>query len=414
MNNNTTVEKSKIQLLIEENEPAANKVIARVLLIMAGMYLLVGFMTAFGFYKADNRVTLGLIFFAFIFISVALYCLKRDSKAVWIKYVQVMLLLISMFMINAVIGYKIWMIFVVPVFLTVRFYNKRFTIIVGLISMILIIASAYVNSYLGPYLGILDLNVVSFKEPGTLEYYSWIHNAVIKHGYDKTQVAVNGLRLSAFPNCLAISISIFICNRIISNAEKMLVNISDSFEKEIRLLREARTDELTGLYNRREYEENLTELSKTTLPNDFVYLSLDLNGLKEANDSFGHAAGDEIIVAAAKCIDSIFGEYGKTYRVGGDEFAVIVTVDENTLENLKQEFIKSVNNWKGILVDKLSISMGCVTMREVDSAMSVNEIAIMADGRMYENKSQYYISNGIDRRKSGRQQYRITDNKGAI
>ncbi|MFR3283861.1 MAG: diguanylate cyclase domain-containing protein [Clostridium fessum] len=48
-------------------------------------------------------------------------------------------------------------------------------------------------------------------------------------------------------------------------------------------------------------------------------------GWKRVNDTYGHVAGDELIRAAADCMKNSFNEYGKVYRIGGDEFAVIIT-----------------------------------------------------------------------------------------
>ena len=62
-----------------------------------------------------------------------------------------------------------------------------------------------------------------------------------------------------------------------------------------------------------------------------MYISIDLNGLKRVNDTYGHVAGDELIRAAADCMKNSFNEYGKIYRIGGDEFAVIIT-EETSLK----------------------------------------------------------------------------------
>ena len=69
---------------------------------------------------------------------------------------------------------------------------------------------------------------------------------------------------------------------------------------------------------------------------------MDLNGLKNANDSFGHAAGDELICAAADCMKNSFSEHSKVYRVGGDEFVVIITKDILQFENILSTFDQRV------------------------------------------------------------------------
>lgn len=82
-------------------------------------------------------------------------------------------------------------------------------------------------------------------------------------------------------------------------------------------------DHSTMLLNRRAYEEEKLSLLDTGLKEDFVYVTADINGLKTANDTLGHAAGDELIRGAAGCLEKSFGAYGKVYRIGGDEFALL-------------------------------------------------------------------------------------------
>lgn len=61
---------------------------------------------------------------------------------------------------------------------------------------------------------------------------------------------------------------------------------------------------------------------------NFVYVTADLNGLKGANDTLGHAAGNELIRGAADCLRAAFGAFGDIYRIGGDEFAAILYLTE--------------------------------------------------------------------------------------
>ena len=129
------------------------------------------------------------------------------------------------------------------------------------------------------------------------------------------------------------------------------------------------------------------------MDDEWIYISVDLNGLKRANDSYGHAAGDELICAAADCMKNSFHEYGKVYRVGGDEFVVIITERTEQFEDMRQSFDVNVANWSGELVNSMSVSYGWVfsTERNWDS---VYEISKAADARMYESKERFYNENG--------------------
>jgi predicted signal transduction protein with EAL and GGDEF domain len=79
-------------------------------------------------------------------------------------------------------------------------------------------------------------------------------------------------------------------------------NVDDEKRHEEQLVRVAMTDELTGLFNRRGWEEDIVECTVHGFESDFVVLSADVNGLKRVNDTMGHAAGDELIKGAAECL----------------------------------------------------------------------------------------------------------------
>ena len=87
---------------------------------------------------------------------------------------------------------------------------------------------------------------------------------------------------------------------------------------------------------------------------------MDLNGLKRANDSFGHVAGDELIQAAADCMKNSFSEHGKVYRVGGDEFVVIITKDIPQFENMLRTFEQRVASWHGEFISIKSIEISII------------------------------------------------------
>ena len=81
-------------------------------------------------------------------------------------------------------------------------------------------------------------------------------------------------------------------------------------------------DQLTGLYNRAAYAE-LTE-SKDFDPEGYIVVVFDLNDLKKCNDTMGHEMGDKYIRDSAKIISDCFGDDGQCYRMGGDEFCVLL------------------------------------------------------------------------------------------
>lgn len=174
----------------------------------------------------------------------------------------------------------------------------------------------------------------------------------------------------------------------IINAEKK--NVEKWMEK-------SNTDGLTHFYNRHAYQEEVKAMRKGEISNDFVYVSMDVNGLKTVNDTLGHEAGDELLIGACDCMMKAFGAYGKLFRTGGDEFVALIVASDDTLAEIKKNMEKAMKSWHGKLVRELAISCGYVTKKEAKD-MTVNKMAVLADKRMYESKTKYYQEKGIDRR----------------
>lgn len=172
-----------------------------------------------------------------------------------------------------------------------------------------------------------------------------------------------------------------------------------SIEKEKELQARSNTDELTGCYNRRSYEEDVSRWNNKELPQNLIVVSMDVNGLKNANDGIGHDAGDELIMGSARCIETVFNSYGKVYRVGGDEFIAIIQASENEYIQAKNSFENAVSNWHGKLLPKLSISYGAASVSEFPDK-TITDIAKISDKRMYESKEHFYSTIGVDRRSS--------------
>lgn len=182
--------------------------------------------------------------------------------------------------------------------------------------------------------------------------------------------------------------------------EKVIVTthcIDEEKKQKERLIYYSKTDELTGFFNRRAYEQDISCYENDEIEDDFIYITLDLNGLKMINDSLGHIAGDEMLVGACECMRSAFGKYGKLYRTGGDEFVAVLWMDEETLNHALSNFETEVENWSGKLVKSVSVSFGTVTRKEKPND-SIRQISILADQRMYDAKAEYYKKHGIDRR----------------
>ncbi len=142
-------------------------------------------------------------------------------------------------------------------------------------------------------------------------------------------------------------------------------------------------DHLTGLYNRRYFEEKLKALdTKENLP--FSIIMFDVNGLKLVNDSFGHDMGDVLLNKAAETIKKACRQDDFLARIGGDEFVLVLpkTSRHDTI-NIANH-IKALTSKEIVSNIELSISYGYDT-KEMEN-QSISEIVISAENHMYKHK----------------------------
>ena len=154
-------------------------------------------------------------------------------------------------------------------------------------------------------------------------------------------------------------------------------------------------DQMTGLKNRRAYAERIENLGGD-LPRDLCIVMADINGLKMTNDTIGHEAGDELINGAAECLQQAFSCTDDVYRIGGDEFCVIMKGSEEDAQKCIDRLEEITAKRKGRYIECISISCGAESAEGHDN---IEAVVKEADRRMYEIKNQYYVTSGKDRRK---------------
>jgi len=185
-----------------------------------------------------------------------------------------------------------------------------------------------------------------------------------------------------------------ICALIAAVLVHLMIRMSVK-RKEMSLLEVmARVDKMTNLGNRRAFDEHMDSLRDKEIPSDFVFVQMDLNGLKRMNDEFGHVAGDEMIVMSAECMQSVLSPFGTVFRIGGDEFAALLNVPVGQLEAVTSKLQAAFDSAKGQYCPGISVSVGYVAAKD-SPELSLEEMEREADARMYEDKKAYYRKKGL-------------------
>ncbi len=157
---------------------------------------------------------------------------------------------------------------------------------------------------------------------------------------------------------------------------------------EFLMLQGTKKDPLTGVLNRQAYFAD-TEVNPDRITG---LVTLDMNGLKEINDSQGHAAGDEALTTLALCLLQAERRGQSAYRIGGDEFVIICRdASQKDVLALVDRIRKNIDE------TACSCSIGYCFAEEKNK--DIESMLREADQMMYTEKARYYITSGKDRRR---------------
>lgn len=161
-----------------------------------------------------------------------------------------------------------------------------------------------------------------------------------------------------------------------------LSNIHSRKMKELSLEEESQTDSLTGLLNRKGITQELGRIHKNNTP--FALYFIDLDGFKMINDTFGHAIGDELLVAVAQRLTQ--HRIGIAGRIGGDEF-LWLSYDSGTADEEKgfaQALVEKLSNsYFTRAGHRLSISASIGIVRYPEDGVAIEQLISSADTAMY-------------------------------
>lgn len=188
-----------------------------------------------------------------------------------------------------------------------------------------------------------------------------------------------------------------------SDEQTLLTEIFRVYDNYIAVLRDSQIDRLTGLLNRRTFDDQLDRAlglirrayqesasaesnRKTGEGNGCFFMGeIDIDHFKSVNDRFGHPHGDEVLVILARILQTAFRKTDLIYRFGGEEFVVIVYVDDrNDAEMTFERLRRSIENHAFPQVGKVTVSIGITEIR--DTSVPV-ELLGRADQALYYAKS---------------------------
>lgn len=169
-------------------------------------------------------------------------------------------------------------------------------------------------------------------------------------------------------------------------------DVSDQKSLQHQLETLSKKDELTGLLNRRAFEKTINQefLRFLRTHNKFSLLLIDIDKFKQINDRFGHTAGDQALLNLAHLFEFLFRSYDHAFRLGGDEFCIILPDSSQIKAMITAERIRHMVEKTPLSIEQdemaMTVSIGVSEAMETD--VEYQELIERADKALYQAKAK--------------------------
>lgn len=349
----------------EKENVTQNIYVFRFILFCIVVYSIDMLLNSVGIFIVDKSIfaggyAAGCLFAAIYFVF--LFCLGLEHPLT--KYVGITAVSLIVSAASISLTYHMIIIIMVPIIIAGMYTSKKLSIY----TFALTVLSIIISTYAGYYYGVCDANMVLLTATS-------IDHLVENGTFLMTQVNENPkVTLALYyvlPRCLMAVSFAYVSNIVNQVIRKSLKNAMKMEEK-------AATDEMTGLYNKNKL---LAIIEKKTY--DYQQVAViywDINRLKYVNDTYGHFAGDQMIVKAAQSIRIALGDAGMAFRYGGDEMLALIPGGTGEIAE------KLIKTWKQTLtavqVD-CEIPISAAVGYAIGERKKLKNVIAAADRNMY-------------------------------
>ena len=261
-----------------------------------------------------------------------------------------------------------------PLLYAIRYREKKIIWFTFSVSLLVIAASEFI----GYYFGICDLNV--FLEG---HYNHGRHLISVTEGFlliplNETPALSIVLHMLLPKVIILLLLALILQHTVLDNTRDTLRIAQLTYYKD--------NDTRTKVYNKNKYEEMITQYYPSV--NRLAVIFFDLNNLKTINDEQGHAMGDYVIEKLASVIKEQSCDFRRVYRIGGDEFVMIL---EHPIAGEAELIIAAVKEALALHNETATVSVSTAAGFAYGKGPDILSVVKEADEKMYENK--HFIKN---------------------
>lgn len=346
-------------------------------------------LSMFGIFMVDMRLMAAACVIADVLLLMPwIICLFSGTEKSWVKYMILFCAEAALTFTNTLLTFHTVLLFSLPLFYASQYSKRRVIVYTYLLS----VCGLFISAMCGYYFGLCDTNMLLLSNASTSDFIRLFTDpsAVIPINSDPW------ISLSLYfvlPRSIILLAFIPIIQQISDSIAKNAIRMAE-------LVRLSETDKLTQFYNKRKFDE----MAATYYPalEHIAVLFIDINNLKQINDTCGHARGDQAISVISACMTSLLTDSRKAYRVGGDEFLII---PETPGPDEPENVISAFYNFLSVRQSGDSLSVSASAGWAAGPGREFLHLVEMADDSMYRNKRSVHcaaVSNidpltGLDR-----------------
>ena len=303
-------------------------------------------------------------------------CRAVGTEKPWIKYMILFSLAVALTIISTVLTYHAVLLFALPLFYASQYSGRRVVVYTYLLTVL----SLFFSVVGGYYFAASDINALLLSTGGTADFFDLLTGTVQPVLPDLAPWA-SLLLIFLVPRSIILLAFIPVIRQISGSIAKNAVYTAE-------LVRLSETDKLTQFYNKRKFDE-MSANHYPTLDRVAV-LFIDVNNLKQINDTYGHAQGDNAIAGIAACITELAADDRKAYRVGGDEFIMVL---ENPAKGETEALISAFYDALAARQPMSSIPISASVGWAIGPGRDIHALTGQADADMYRNKRLAHAKN---------------------
>lgn len=359
----------------ENSENTSNKYVIRCMKIMIFIMIGIWLLNILNVFPINKNVVFSCMIFSLIVYIVGRVCLCFiDLNNRYVKYLIIFWSVIITTIMGTGLTFHAILASVIPILYCSLYSSKKIMIFTAVLTII----STFISVIVGYQHGLCDANMAVLPGEPLSAYIN--ESGEFSRIKLNDNILYNLFLYFIFPRCIIYTMCIIVC----FNIGKLNRN-NVEYAKRMEVL--AEIDGMTGLYNKSKYLSILSNEYDEDSSVSVIYW--DINNLKTINDTNGHEEGDELIRIVANNILVLAQENKKAFRVGEDEFVMILKdADENEALKIIRQWKDNVDSVKNKYTFEISASVGYASGR----GKNLQDIIKQADENMYIEKKKYHES----------------------